>query len=896
MQQNGTSQTLFACLSVFAMVVAASLHVPLHAADDAATDGPAPPTVTSTRQLPNDITFAELSNGLTVIIQENHVAPVATVRCYVRNTGGTFEGKYLGAGLSHVLEHVVAGGTTSKRTEKQIEKIIDRFGGATNAYTSSSLTCYFIDCPARHTMTAIDLVADSVQNIVFEQSEYERELEVVQRELADGEVSRSRVQWNLLQQTLYPTHPARHPVIGYLDVLRNTSKESLIDFYRSRYIPNNQVLVVVGDIETEAVLKEIAKHYAGTPRGTETFLPLPPEADQLSPREAVREMDGATFDFMLAWPTVKLSHHDLYALDVAAYILAEGDSSRLVRRLKYDEQLVLSVSTASYTPHYVKGMFVVSASATPDKWERASDEIVRDVYRLRDELVSPAELAKAKNQKAAELVFGQQTVQQAAESLGRNFLSTGDPLFDSTYVENIQKVTAEQVRDVARRYFVPDRLNRIVIAPPGMAPKIAADEDAGAEGEIRSLRLENGLRVLVKRHSHLPMVNLQAYTVGAALVDTPQTAGRAALVGAMLDKGTPTKSATEIANYFDSIGGRFSTSAGRFTVYASATVLKQDLPQTAAIFAECFNQPTFPEEEFAKVKTLALGAIARRSASPQSEIFEAFNDALPVTSPFHLVQGGKKETVERLTAADLEKYHADYFVPENMIVTVFGDVDADEAVAIVKKHFGGLKPDDAFEPPSFDRSNAITGTITKHKQTGKPTGMVLLGYPGVSIFEKEDYAALTVLDAMISGYNYPGGWLHNELRGEGLVYYVHAFQMSGPAPGFFTVLAQTQPDKISEVIERIRKGIARAVDGDFEDAEFELAKEMIVALHAQANTTISSQAQQAALDELYGLGYDFDRSFDARINAVTREDVARVARQYLSGNYVQVTSSPQESP
>jgi zinc protease len=128
------------------------------------------------------------------------------------------------------------------------------------------------------------------------------------------------------------------------------------------------------------------------------------------------------------------------------------------------------------------------------------------------------------------------------------------------------------------------------------------------------------------------------------------------------------------------------------------------------------------------------------------------------------------------------------------------------------------------------------------------------------------------------------------------VYSVHAFQMSGPAPGYFTVMAQTQPEKIGEVVERIRANVARAVEGKFEDAECDRAKEMIVALHAQENTTISSQAQQAALDELYGLGFGYDRTFDTRITAVTRDDVARVARKYLSGSYVQVTSSPNDSP
>jgi len=868
------------------------------AADPAAAAFPAGdgdvPQYTSVRRLPDGVTLATLSNGLTVIVQENHAAPVATVRCSVKNTGSAFEGRHLGAGLSHVLEHVVSGGTTEKRTEKEIEKIIDTFGGATNAFTSTSLTSYYVDCPAKQVATAIDVVADAMQHVKFEPSEFARELKVVRRELADGEVNRQRVLWNLLQQTVYTLHPIRHPIIGYLDVLNQTTNETIIDFYRRRYVPNNQVFVVVGDVETQAVLDEVARQWAGTPRGVETFVPLPEEPEQLSPREAIREMDGQTYDLVVAWPTVKLSHPDLFALDVAAYILAQGDSSRLVRRLKYDRQLVLSVSSASYTPHFAKGFFAIMASARADRWQEASDEILRDVYRLRDELVHPDELAKAKKQKAAEWVFSRQTVQQAADRLGRNFISTGDPLFDRSYVENIQKVTAEEVREVARRYFVPERLNRVIIAPPGGAPKRAAAEGGGVEGRIQAARLSNGLRVLVKRQENLPMVNIQAYVLGGSLVDTEATAGRSALVGAMLDKGTARHSARQIADYFDSIGGRLSMGAGRNTVFGSATALRDDFPQAAALFAECFTRSTFPEEEFDKVKALALGAIARRADNPHAEIFELFYDALPASSPYHLIQGGKAETVGRLTAEDLRAYHAKYFVPNNMIVTVFGDIDPDEAMRLLERHFGGLKPDPDFEPIDFDRNNAIRETVVRHKQTTKPTGMIALGYPGTSIRDKEDYAALTVLDAIMSGYSFPGGWLHNELRGEGLVYFVHAYQISGPAPGFFAVVSQTGPEMIDEVVGRIRKNVARACAGQIGREEFDTAVRMVIALHAQEKTTIAAQARGAALDELYGLGYDYDESFDERIEAVRLQDVIRVARKYLAGNYVLVTSSPGE--
>ncbi|HEY4761384.1 MAG TPA: insulinase family protein, partial [Thermoguttaceae bacterium] len=198
-------------------------------AESGAKNGPEVLKYTTIQGLPDDVTLATLSNGLTVIVQENHVAPVATVRCFVKNTGSVYEGKNLGAGISHVLEHVVAGGTTTHRTEKEINQIIDSFGGATNAFTSNDMTTFFIDCPAKETMTAIELLADSMQHVNFEPAEFERELKVVRRELADGEVNRQRVLWNMLCQTVYTLHPARHPIIGYLEVLNGTTNQAIMD-------------------------------------------------------------------------------------------------------------------------------------------------------------------------------------------------------------------------------------------------------------------------------------------------------------------------------------------------------------------------------------------------------------------------------------------------------------------------------------------------------------------------------------------------------------------------------------------------------------------------------------------------------------------------------------------
>ena len=711
--------------------------------------------------------------------------------------------------------------------------------------------------------------------------------------MADDEVDRGHVMGDLLDLTVYAVHPARHPVIGYLQVLNGTTNQAIIDFYHERYVPNNQIFVVVGDVNTEKVLDHVARQW-GTPRGRETFIALPEEPEQVSPRETVREMDGTVYDFAIAWPTVTLSQRDMYALDLAAYILGEGESSRLVRQLKYDNPLVLSVAAASNTPHFVRGYFVVTASSKPETWQKASAEIVRQVYRLRDEEIGAAELAKAKKQKAAELVFQRQTVQHQAESLGQSYLATSDPLFDRTYTERIQAVTAAEIRAAAKKYFVPSRMNRVIIAPPGGGPKGVAESQAADVGSVRLVRLPNGLRVLVKRVPNLPLVNIQAWVLGGSSCDGEKLAGRSTLLAEMLDKGTqggPT--GAEIAQYFDSIGGLLSFNSGRFTLSGNATCLRDDFSKVAGLFADSFLHPAIPEDQFEKARALLLADIENRSADPHAEITELFFDSLPATSPYHVNPEGKTDTVKALTVADLQKFHAECLAPGKMVVTVFGDIRLEAAIELVTQHFGRIAAADR-KPVDFAHdSNAIPESKAVYKATSKDTAMLILAYPCEGIRDQADHSAMIVLRAILNGYSTPGGWLHNELRGAGLVYYVQSAELTGPVPGYFVITSQTQPDKLDEVVQRIRRNLDRAKEGKIPEDEFRTAIEQIVALHAQENVTIGEQARTAAIDELYGLGYDYDKKFDAQIRAVTLPDVVRVARKYLT-NSVLVTSSPEK--
>jgi len=840
------------------------------------------------------VTQAQLSNGLTVLVQENHAAPVATVRCFVRNTGSAFEGRYLGAGISHMLEHLVALGSTTKRPEPEIQKLLDSMGGQTNAFTSTDMTAYFVDCPSSRTDLAIELIADSMQYSLIPENEYLREMEVVQRELEMGEASRERMQHQAMKSLIYTEHPIRHPTIGYLPVVQSVDRSDVIAFYKNRYVPQNMIFLVVGDVDTDHVLEQILKNFTSFQRTTERGAVLPSEPDQASARSTRLEMAGETTHYSVGWPTVMLQHPDLYPLDVASYLLAHGDSSRLGYRLKIEQPLALSVDSSSYTPGIVNGWFDASVQCQPANTEACRKAIYEEIERLKTELVSEQELNKVKRQKAAEHVFQQQTVQEQCNSLAYSFISTGDPLFDDQYVTGIQGVTPEQIQAVARKYFLPQRTNTVVIDPIGSKQEVTEQAAEATESPVVRKQLANGLTVLLKRHSVTPTVSIQAFVNGGALADTAETSGLAALATAVMERGTDKYTGREIAEHFDSVGGSFGTSSQRNTSFLRCSVLSDDFGEALDYAYQVLFRPTFPAEELEKVKQQQLAGIAARKANPQTEILDFWSTLVPASSPYGRTISGTHETVTSLTVEQCKQFHQKYFAPDNMVLAIFGDINVDETLAKLESGFGKQAKSGGLVLPEFPRRNATTKPMREHVTTAQPgTAMVLLGYPTVNALDQETRAKLDVFDSILTGGSGAGGRLFNELRGEGLVYYVFGIELSGQAPGYFLFMAQTRPETVDEVVNRIQANVTRLADEGISPEDFELAKQKLIAAHAQRNVTPASQAFQAAVDELYGLGYDNDKSYEARINKITVADLQALVRDYFQ-NAIIATSSPAE--
>src|SRR5256885_2897626 len=320
-----------------------------------------------------------LPNGLTVIVQEDHSAPVASVQAWC-GTGSVDEDEHLGAGLSHILEHMLFKGTRTRSTNAIAQKIQD-VGGYINAYTSFDRTVFWIDVPKDGVATALDVLADAMMNSILPPEEYLKEQEVIRREFAMGFDDPDRMVGQLLFATAYQKHPYRLPVIGQLEVYNQLTQEQVMQYYKTRYVPNNLTFIVAGDVDGEKVRGQLAELFKNYPEKSLKPTFIPAEPPQLGRREVHNELPTELTRFSLAWHIPQITHPDVPALDLLSTILGTGRSSRLYRRVPGEAGLAFGVSAFSYTPGD-PGLLGIDATVEPGKRD-ATQELV---LKILDEI------------------------------------------------------------------------------------------------------------------------------------------------------------------------------------------------------------------------------------------------------------------------------------------------------------------------------------------------------------------------------------------------------------------------------------------------------------------------------------------------------------------------------
>ena len=828
--------------------------------------------------LPVGVTLTTLENGLVIIVCEDHSAPVVSAQAWAM-TGSIHEGKWLGAGLSHVLEHMLFKGTTT-RPGSRIDQEVQEAGGYMNAYTSFDRTVYHIDAPNTGATTAIDILCDIMQHATLPSDELAKELDVIRREMDMGQDDPGRRSGRRLFETAYTRSPYRFTIIGYLDIFNELKPEDIRAYYHEKYAPNNVFYVVAGDVQRETVVEQIKKAYAQTK--TRALPPnfLPAEPKQTAPREIIEEAPIELGHLHFAWHIPELRHPDVPALDVLAVLFGGGRSSRLYQQVRERQGLVHHADAWTYSPGSA-GLFGMSAMVDADKFSAAREAMLAEIEKVKSLSVSSNEVQKAVKQFVSATLSTRKTMEGQANDLGGSWLAANNLTFSERYLAAVQRVSHADVQRVAREYLTAENRTLYALLPDGAMPKIPPTLETNSDSPIQKFELSNGLRLLVKENHRLPFVEFRAAFQGGVLAENSANNGITQLLARMLLKGTKTRDAEKIATEIESVGGHIDSYGGNNSLGVNAEVLSSDFATGLDLLADVILNPTFPADALEREREVQIAGIYEQKDNLLKSATNAMRRTLFGNAGYGLDSLGTEATVAKLQAADLKSFHQKLVTPDNCVLAIYGDVKTAGVKAAVEKIFANWKPSGTGVPPVSSIQNRTGETpvpLRVEETRDKKQAVIVLGWRATTMHDEDRYA----LDLLQETCSDLGSRLFLRVREKlGLAYYVGAQHFPGLAPGYFSFYAGTEPTKAGLVEQEFLKEAELLRSEGLTAEELKRAKAKIIGQKKIARQDLGSLASLTALDELYGLGYQRTELDDAKFEAVTLEQVKAVAQKYL---------------
>ena len=815
-----------------------------------------------------------LDNGLTIILREDHSAPVVSAQAWCR-TGSIHEDRWLGAGLSHVLEHMLFKGTTT-RAAGRIDQEIQENGGYMNAYTAFDRTVYWINIPNTGARIALDVLCDVVQNAALPPEELAKELDVIRREMDMNQDDPGRRAGRRLFEVAYTRSHYRYTIIGYPDIFDRLKPADIRGYYEARYAPNNLTFVVVGDIVADDVVTQIRAAFAKN--GARPLPPvlLPDEPRQMAPRDVVEEAPIELGHLHGCWHIPDLRHPDTAAFDVLAVLLGGGRSSRLFQEVREKQGLVHTADAWTYSPGG-SGLFGISAVLEGEHFEAARDAMLAEVERMKREPVSEAELAKAVKQFLSATLSARKTMQGQAQDLGGCWFAAQDLSFSERHLAAVRRVTPDDLMRVARNYLTVENRTLYALLPEGHAPKAVEAVAEISTHPIRKYELANGLRLLVKEDHRLPFVQFRAVFRGGVLGETSEINGVTHLTSRLLIKGTRNRTAEQIAREIESVGGSLDTYAGFNSHGASAEVMTADFATGFELLSDVLLNPSFPAAEVERERELQLAGLRDQRDQVLESGGRALRRGLFGDRSYGLDPLGTEESVARLTIDHLQALHHETMTPDNAILAIYGDVDPESALKAVEQTLGIWRRRDR-NGDSLPGPAPLNGVQRIVETRDKKQAALLLGFRGTT-FENPDRHALELIQETCSDL---GSRLFLRIREHlGLAYHVGASHFYGLQPGYFAFFASTAPENAAQVESELLKEAALLRNEGLTDDELRRAKAKLIGQKKIARQDLGSLALSTALDELYGLGHSHYETEEATINAVTSDQVRAAAVRYL---------------
>jgi zinc protease len=861
-----------------------------------------------------------LPNGLEVILHEDHTTPIVGVNVWYKV--GSKDEKTGRTGFAHLFEHLMFQG--SKHINDEYFGPLERVGAEVNGSTNTDRTNYYEILPSNALELALWLESDRMgfllQALTQEKLDNQRDVVKNERRQRVDNVPYGQSAEILLKALYPPEHPYHHSVIGSMADLSAASLADVSNFFRTYYAPSNASLVIAGDFKSAEAKRLVEKYFGPLPKGPEVKRPAPAVPTLTAPKQISITDRVSLARAGLTWPTVTVGHPDEAALDVLASVLGQLDGeNRLFKKLQYEKPLA-AATVAFHPTNQLSGTFVVSLTAQKGG---SLDELVKladaEIERLKTEGPTEKELKKVKIGAVKDQIFGLQAIGTKADFLNQNNVTFGDPHAYKTLLKRTLDVSADDVKRVAAKYLTANRIRldvnpgaptarapeaivdpksqTPVDAPPVVAVKDSFDRTAKpglgtppkfTPPTVVRRKLSNGLQVLIAERHNLPIVGVELLVRGGETLTPKGKEGLASLTASLMSEGTKTRDALAISGESAELGASIGATGGLEAMTLSLTTLASSTPKAIELFADVLLNPSFPAKDLERLRVQRQASLLRQADNPPMIAGVVFPGLLfGGTHPYGRPQMGTPVSVKSFTREDVSAFHNKLFVPNNATLIVTGDTTPDEIIPLLEAALKDWKPGSGVTLPLPSAPEAKGVSTFLVDKPGAPQSVVTVGQVGIAR-NNPDYHAVQVLNSLLGGAF--GSRINMNLREKkGYTYGARSSFSTRQGPGAFAVSAPVRTDVTKESVAEIVRELSevRSSNTATED-EVRSQKDRIIKDFPSQFETAGGVAGALSEVVLYGLPDDYFANYQAKIEAVTKADIDRVAKKYINPDKVTI--------
>ncbi len=848
-----------------------------------------------------------LPNGLRVIMHVDKSTPIVAVNVWYHvGSKNEVAGR---TGFAHLFEHMMFQG--SKNYDADYFTPLQEAGAVINGSTNVDRTNYFEMVPSNFLELALFMEADRMGGLLeaMTQEKLDNQRDVVKNERRQNYDNQPYgTAGEKITALMYPkTHPYSWTTIGSLDDLTAASMDDVKGFFREYYVPNNASLVIAGDFDPKEAKKMVEKHFGSIAKGAAIKRPTPP-MPKLDKEIRVSYEDNVQLPRLyMTWFGAPRYTQEEAVLDILSSILSAGRGSRLQTNLVYGKQIAQDASAFNPSSE-ISGLFQIASTARPGKTlEEIEKEINVEIERIKNEPPTADEISRALNQIESQTIYGLQTVLGKADQLNGYGTYLNKPDSFNAELEKLRKVTPADVQKAAQTFLTDKRLvMSFVPRPKGKEmPKMNATANQQASvtkkekskiddtklpkpaanpkfdlPKIEKTKLSNGLEVWLVKQSELPIVGMNMVFKSGTTADPQGLSGLGGTTATLLDDGTKTRSAVDIANEVQSIGAQLGTGASDDTSGVRMLTLTKNLDKALDIYADVILNPEFPEKEVETWRSRALVSLKQRRDNANAISNIVYNRVLYGDNhPYGM--SSSETTVNAIKRDDLKKFYSTYYRPNNAVLIVVGDADLKMLTPKLEAKFKDWK---AGEMSAMTLPNAPTrdkAAIYVVDKPGAAQSVISIGQIGVAR-DNPDFFAIQVMNTILGG-GFTSRVNMNLREDKGYSYGARTGFSFRRGAGPFSASAGVQTAVTKESVIEFLKEI-RGIRGEIPvtQAELEYNKQSIIRRFPAGFETVDGIGGQLANSVIYNLPASYFADYISRINAVTLDDVNRVANKYLT--------------